>query len=123
MDYLGFRIVRAKGSGSQFDNIGKLDDSGHSILGGHSQLLLRRSRTGHQCFRVFHQSLGRLQDILAMIGERFVFVLSVQSAGRGKQDGCVQIADDTRHCAGGVDTGLSSAGAGLQSGQNLRRLE
>ena len=52
-------------------------------------------------------------DFIPVIREG-LFALCVQRAGGGEHDGCVQVADDTAHRAGCVDTGLSTAGTSLE---------
>ena len=65
--HLRFSVGRTQAGGSRFDDFAQLHDRGDGVLRGHSKLLLRRRRAGHQRLGVFNQGLGRLEDVFAVI--------------------------------------------------------
>ena len=62
-----------------------------------------------------------ISGVIPVISETIVS-LGVKRSGRREHDGGVEVADDSTHGAGSVDTGLGSSGPGLQRSQQERNL-
>ena len=70
--YLSFLIGRSKTGRTVLDNIRELDDGGDGVLCCHRQLFLRRGGSSYKSLGVFHQSLGRLQNMFSVIYNNIV---------------------------------------------------
>lgn len=144
MHHLSLWIFRSETGCPEFNHICQFGDGGHRRLGSLGKFLLTSTSPRHQQLCVFNQGLGRLQDALSEHREgtscfmdcisvldfsnttpvvsKSLCVFSVEGACRGKHDGSVQVCNNSRHSAGGCDTGLCATIPRLESSQYMRDL-
>ena len=106
--HLGLLVAGAEAGGGRLDLLHEVGDVGVSQLPGTDQLLPGLSGGGQQRLDIAHQDLGQLQDVVPVVGEVLLVVLTVQCAGPSEHDGGVQTVDDSTERGGQVIQGLSS---------------
>ena len=106
--HLSLLVGRAETSGGRLVLLHQLGDVRVSCLPSTDQLQLGLCGGGQQSLDISHQDLGQLQDVVPVVGEVLLVVLTVQCAGPSEHDGGVQTVDDSTERGGQVIQGLSS---------------